>query len=140
MNIRQIETPVTIHSTGSKIGIIDDAKRFVLRQTVNSYSPERFFQLDADLKEIVTALNALATATAKIEALEAELAAAEKLCDAEVFAVVYSNYDPLEIDSLWATEQLAIDHRDRLNDSMWTVVRMTVHSKPYTADEENTDA
>ncbi len=82
----------------------------------------------------------LATATAKIEALEAKLAAAEKLCDAEVFAVVYSNYDPLEIDSLWATEQLAIDHRDRLNDSMWTVVRMTVHSKPYTADEENTDA
>lgn len=79
MNIRQIETPVTIHSTGSKIGIIDDAKRFVLRQTVNSYSPERFFQLDADLKEIVTALNALATATAKIEALEAKLAAAERL-------------------------------------------------------------
>jgi len=35
---------------------------------------------------------------------------------------------------------LAIDHRDRLNDSMWTVVRMTVHSTPYTADEENTDA
>jgi len=79
MNIRQIETPVTIHSTGSKIGIIDDAKRFVLRQTVNSYSPERFFQLDADLKEIVTALNALATATAKIEALEAKLATAERL-------------------------------------------------------------
>ncbi len=77
MNIRQIETPVTIHSTGSKIGIIDDAKRFVLRQTVNSYSPERFFQLDADLKEIVTALNALATATAKIEALEAKLAKAK---------------------------------------------------------------
>jgi len=76
----------------------------------------------------------------EIEALEAKLATAEGLCDAEVFAVVYSNYDPLEIDSLWATEQLAIDHRERLNDSMWTVVSMTVHSTPYTADEENTDA
>ena len=72
----------------------------------------------------------LATATAKIEALEAKLAESERLCDAEVFAVVYSNYDPLEIDSLWATEQLAMDHRERLNDSMWTVVRMTVHSTP----------
>ena len=81
-----------------------------------------------------------ATATAKIEALEAKLAAAEGLCDAEVFAVVYSNYDPLEIDSLWATEQLAMEHRERLNDSMWTVVRMTVHLTPYTADEEDTDA
>jgi len=90
--------------------------------------------------EYAILLRDLTTATAKIEALEAKLAAAEKLCDAEVFAVVYSNYDPLEIDSLWATEQLAIDHRDRLNDSMWTVVRMTVHSTPYTADEENTDA
>lgn len=114
---------------------IDKAKEYATKEW-----PIIWSELSCDVQDKVARVMAgFATATASIEALEAELAAAEKLCDAEVFAVVYSNYDPLEIDSLWATEQLAIDHRDRLNDSMWTVVRMTVHSKPYTADEENTD-
>jgi len=50
-----------------------------------------------------------------------------------VFAVVFSNYQPFEIDSLWTTKELAESRRNQLGD-MWGVQEMTVNTEPYTAD------
>lgn len=40
---------------------------------------------------------------------------------ATVWAVVYSNYDPAEVDSLWVSQALAEKHADTLGDD-WRVV------------------
>lgn len=42
-----------------------------------------------------------------------------------VYAVVYSNYEPAEVDSLWMTRELAERRADEL-DSGWTVTPMSV--------------
>jgi hypothetical protein len=48
-----------------------------------------------------------------------------------VWAVVYGNYEPTEVDSLWATEELAKRRKDEvdaqpLSSGMWDVVPWTV--------------
>jgi hypothetical protein len=48
-----------------------------------------------------------------------------------VWAVMYGNYEPAEIDSLWATEELARRREDELDAApgstgMWRVVPWTV--------------
>lgn len=42
-----------------------------------------------------------------------------------VWAVVFSNYEPAEVDSLWAVEELAETRAGQL-DHGWEVVRMYV--------------
>lgn len=47
----------------------------------------------------------------------------------EVWAVVFSNYSPAEIDSLWTTEEEASKRRDELNEKssgMWQVAPMSL--------------
>jgi hypothetical protein len=48
-----------------------------------------------------------------------------------VWALVYSNYEPAEVDSLWATEELARKREAKLGEaaggsSMWRVVEWSV--------------
>ena len=50
-----------------------------------------------------------------------------------VWAVIYANYDPEEVASLWATQELAQAERDRLNSKpgssrMWEICEMTVRT------------
>lgn len=46
-----------------------------------------------------------------------------------VWAVVYSNYEPAEVDSLWATEELANIRLSQLLGD-WTVVEWAVGTEP----------
>ncbi len=43
-----------------------------------------------------------------------------------VWAVVYSNYEPTEVDSLWSTEALARRCMDEKKEHGWNVVRWRV--------------
>ncbi len=46
-----------------------------------------------------------------------------------VWAVVYRNYEPTEVDSLWATKELALRRVAELNNAIvdgWNVVQWTV--------------
>lgn len=43
----------------------------------------------------------------------------------QVWAVVYSNYEPAEVDSLWATQELAEKRAAKL-EGMWDVTEWTV--------------
>lgn len=49
-----------------------------------------------------------------------------------IWAVVYGNYEPAEVDSLWATEDLALRREEKLDEaadgdmSMWRVVQWKV--------------
>lgn len=47
-----------------------------------------------------------------------------------VFVVVFSNYSPAEVDSIWTTEALAQARVDELNDNMWQVEEWTVRDSP----------
>lgn len=42
-----------------------------------------------------------------------------------VYAVIFSNYEPSEVDSLWASKELAQARADEL-DGYWRVVPMSV--------------
>lgn len=53
----------------------------------------------------------------------------------KIFAVVYANFYPLEIDSLWATEELAERRADNLN-GMWRVREMEVKGEEDGDTEE----
>lgn len=48
-----------------------------------------------------------------------------------VWAVQYSNYEPMEIDSLWSTQELAEKYAEKLNDAtdspLWDVTEKHVH-------------
>jgi hypothetical protein len=51
-----------------------------------------------------------------------------------VYAVVYSNYDPMEVDSLWLHEEAAKNQCDKKNkeywpSDMWEVCPKTVHEE-----------
>jgi len=65
----------------------------------------------------------------------------ENVPDLYVHAVVYDAYFPREVDSLWATENLARDRRDELNDQwdtdMWEVVPMRVYRSWEAYDAAN---
>lgn len=43
-----------------------------------------------------------------------------------VYAVVFSNYYPLQVDSLWWGRDDAESHREGLSDPVWEVVEMRV--------------
>jgi hypothetical protein len=57
----------------------------------------------------------------------------------KIFAVVFANYYPLEIDSLWTTEELADKRSDKL-DSMWRVQELWVKGEEDgdTEDQDST--
>lgn len=65
----------------------------------------------------------------------------ENAPDLCVHAVVYDGYFPREVDSLWATEDLAGDRRDELNSrlstDMWEVVPMRVYRSWEAYDAAN---
>lgn len=50
-----------------------------------------------------------------------------------VYAVVFSNYEPSEVDSLWVSEKLAQSRADEL-DGHWNVERMLVRDKPISKE------
>ena len=43
------------------------------------------------------------------------------------FAVTYSNYFPLEVDSLWATQEAA-EAQAKILEGDWRVVEMDIHA------------
>ena len=59
--------------------------------------------------------------TARVRELEAKLRTAKT-----VYAVSYSNYYPLEVESIWSAKELAIARRDSKNDIMWNVVEIQI--------------
>lgn len=71
-------------------------------------------------------------ASTKLEDLEAQVESLERRLKTwvasrgKVWAVVFSNYDPPELDTLWNSEAAAKARVDKLNGD-WNVVEMTVH-------------
>ena len=53
---------------------------------------------------------------------------------ANCWMVVFSNYDPFEVDTIWSTRELAEKRADKLNDlndeSPWTIQKMAILSDP----------
>jgi len=53
-----------------------------------------------------------------------------------VWAVVYGNYFPYEVDSLWATKKLALNRAEELGD-LWEIVEMPILQKKEDRDEKD---
>ena len=76
----------------------------------------------------------------RTEDLEAQVASLERRLSTwvaargSVWAVVYGNYEPPELDSLWNSEQAARERAAELGDD-WQVCRFTVHEKGDVIDE-----
>lgn len=43
-----------------------------------------------------------------------------------VWAVIFSNYEPTEVDSIWSTKERAEERAEELDDGMWRVIAWEV--------------